>query len=48
MCQNSIMEGYFESAGPQFWHAVADIKHTRHEEALSCVKASKVRLLSKA
>ena len=48
MCQKSIMEGYFESDCPQFWHAVADIKHPRHEEALSCVKASKARLLSKA
>ena len=33
---------------PQFWDAVADIKHPRHEEALSGVKASKARLLSEA
>ena len=32
----------------QFWDAVADIKHPRHEEALSGVKASKARLLSEA
>ena len=35
-------------ACPQFWDAVADIKHPRHEEALSDVKASKARLLSEA
>ena len=40
------LEGHFKSDCPQFWDAVADIKHPRHEEALSGVKASKARLLS--
>ena len=35
------LEGHFKSDCPQFWDAVADIKHPRHEEALLCVKASK-------
>ena len=38
-------EGHFKSDCPQFWDAVADIKHPRHEEALSGVKSS---LLSEA
>ena len=42
------LEGHFKSDCPQFWVAVADIKHPRHEEALSGVKASKARLLSEA
>ena len=42
------LEGHFKSDCPQFWDAVADIKHPRHEEALSEVKASKARLLSEA
>ena len=42
------MKGDFKSDCPQFWDAVAEIKHPRHEEALSGVKASKVRLLSEA
>ena len=42
------MEGHFKSGCPQFWYAVADIKHPRQEEALSGVKASKARLLSEA
>ena len=42
------LEGHFKSDFPQFWDAVADIKHPRHEEALSGVKASKARLLSEA
>ena len=42
------MEGHSKSDCPQFWDAVADIKHPRHEEALSGVKASKARLLSEA
>ena len=29
------LEGHFKSDCPQFWDAVADIKHPRHEEALS-------------
>ena len=42
------LEGHFKSDCPQFWDAVADIKHARHEEALSGVKAIKARLLSEA
>ena len=42
------LKGLFKSDCPQFWDAVADIKHPRHEEALSGVKASKARLLSEA
>ena len=42
------LEGHFKSDCPQFWDAVADIKHPRHEEALSGVKANKTRLLSEA
>ena len=42
------LEGHFKSDCPQFRDAVADIKHPRHEEALSGVKASKARLLSEA
>ena len=42
------LEGHFKSDCPLFWDAVADIKHPRHEEALSGVKASKARLLSEA
>ena len=42
------LEGHFKSDCPQFWDAVADIKHPRHGEALSGVKASKARLLSEA
>ena len=32
----------------QFWDAVADAKHPRHEEALSGVKASRARLMNEA
>ena len=42
------LEGHFKSDCPQFWDAVANIKHPRHEEALSGVKTSKARLLSEA
>ena len=42
------LEGHFKSDYPQFWDAVADIKHPRHEEAFSGVKASKARRLSEA
>ena len=42
------LEGHFKSDCPQFWDALADIKHPRHEEALSSVKASKARPLSEA
>ena len=34
------LEGHFKSDCTQFWDAVADGKHPRHEEALSGVKAS--------
>ena len=40
------LEGHFESDCPEFWDAVADINHPRHEETLSGVKASKASLLS--
>ena len=42
------LEAQFKSDCPQIWDAVADIKHPRHEEALSGVKASKARPLSEA
>ena len=42
------LEGHFKSDCPYFRDAVADIKHPRHEEALSGVKASKARPLSEA
>ena len=42
------LERHIKSDCPQFWDAVADIKHPRHEEALSGVKASKAHLLSEA
>ena len=42
------LEGHFKSNCSQFWDAVADIKHPRHDEVLSGVKASKARLLSEA
>ena len=42
------LEGQFKLDCPQFRDAMADIKHPRHEEALSDVKASKACLLSEA
>ena len=42
------LEGRFKFDCPQFWYAVSDIKHPRHEEVLSGVKASKARLLGEA
>ena len=42
------LDGHFKSDCPQFWDAVADIKHPRHAKALPDVKASKARLLSEA
>ena len=47
-CSFCNLEGHFKSDCSQFWYAVADIKHPRHEEALSGVKTSKARLLSEA
>ena len=40
------LEGHFKSDCTQFWDAVADAKHPRHEEALSGVKASRARLMN--
>ena len=42
------LEGYFKSDCTQFWDAVADAKHPRHEEALSWAKASRARLMNEA
>ena len=42
------LEGHFKSDCTQFWDAVADAKHPRHEEALSGVKASRARLMNDA
>ena len=42
------LEGHFKSDCTQFWDAVAEAKHPRHEEALSGVKASRARLMSEA
>ena len=44
----SNLEGHFKSDCTQFWDAVADVKHPRHEEALSGVKASRARLMNEA
>ena len=42
------LEGHFKSDCTQFWDALADAKHPRHEEALSGVKASRARLMNEA
>ena len=42
------LEGHFKSDFTQFWDAVADAKHPRHEEALSAVKASRAHLMNEA
>ena len=42
------LEGHFKTDCPQFWDAVADIKHPKHEKALSDVKASEAPLFSEA
>ena len=42
------LEGHFKSDCPQFWDAVADIRHPRNEEAYSGDNASRARLLSDA
>ena len=40
------LEGHFKSDCTQFWDAVADTKHPRHEEAVSGVKASRAGLMN--
>ena len=42
------LEGHFKSDCTQFWDAVADAKHPRHEKALSEIKASRARLMIEA
>ena len=42
------LEGHFKSDCTQFWDAVADAKHPRHEEKLLGVKASRARLMNEA
>ena len=42
------LEGHFKSDCTQFWDAVADAKHPRHEDALSGIKASRARLMNEA
>ena len=42
------LEGHFKSDCTQFWDAVSDAKHPRHEEALSGVKASRAPLMNEA
>ena len=48
MCFFCNLEEHFKSDYTQFWDAVADAKHPRHEEALSDVKASRARLMNEA
>ena len=42
------LEGHFILDCTQFWIAVADTKHPRHEEALGGVNASRARLMNEA
>ena len=42
------LERHFNSDCTQFWDAVVDTKHSRHEQAFSGVKATKTRLMNKA
>ena len=42
------LKGHFKSDCTQFWDAVADAKHPRHEEALSGVKSSRARMMNEA
>ena len=48
MCFSSNLEGNFKSNWAQFWDALVDAKHPRHEEALSEVKASRASLMNEA
>ena len=48
ICFFCNLEGHFKSDCTQFWDAVADAKHPRHEEALLEVKASRARLKNEA
>ena len=43
-CFFCVFEGQYKSDCPYFWSTMADVKHPRHDEALSGVKASKARL----
>ena len=45
-CFFCSLEGHFKSGCTQFWDAVADSKHPRHEEALSWVKGNRARLIN--
>ena len=47
-CFFCILECHYKSHCPQFWDAVADIKHPMHEEPLSGVKAWKGKPLELA
>ena len=42
------LEGHFKSECTQFWDAMVDAKHPRHEEALLGVKASREHLMNEA
>ena len=48
MCFFCNLEGHFKSDCTQFWDALMDAKHPRHEEALLGVKASRARLMNEA
>ena len=41
------LEGHFKSYCTQFWDAVVDAKNLHHEQALSGVKASRARLMTR-
>ena len=47
-CFFFYLEGHFKLDCTQFWDAVADPKHPRHEVALSVIKASRARLMNEA